>query len=138
VEQHVFRLDVAVDDALTMRVVQRGRDLAGDANRLVDRELPLSSEAIAERPALEIWHHAKEERARLARVEQRENVRVLEEGRRADLGQEPGTSDHCGDLGAENLDRDGTAVSEVVNQIHGGHAATRRQSAVAPLPRWAQ
>ena len=38
-EEDVFRLDVAVDDAVLVRVVERVRRLAGDAERVVQGQL---------------------------------------------------------------------------------------------------
>jgi hypothetical protein len=47
--QHdVLGLDVAMYDAVAVRVVERSGDLAGDANRLDDRELTLLVQAIPE------------------------------------------------------------------------------------------
>ena len=48
-EQDVLRLDVAVHDAVAVRVVERVGHLARDAERLVDRQLPLAVEPVAER-----------------------------------------------------------------------------------------
>ena len=63
------------------------------------------------------------ERLRLARVEQREDVRVLEVGRRLDLGEEPFGTDHCGQLGLEDLQGDLAFVLQVVGQVDRGHPA---------------
>ena len=42
VEQDVFGLDVAMDQAVRVRVVQRGGDLPDEVDRLVGRELALA------------------------------------------------------------------------------------------------
>ena len=44
VQEDVLRLDVAVDHAVPVRVVQRVSDLAGDAHRFVDAELGFAIE----------------------------------------------------------------------------------------------
>ena len=46
-EQDVLRLDVAVDDPVLVGVVQRVGDLAGDAERLGERELAARAPAAA-------------------------------------------------------------------------------------------
>ena len=51
-EQDVLRLDVAVDDALAVRVVERRGHLAREPERLVHRELPSrTSRARSDSPA---------------------------------------------------------------------------------------
>ena len=49
VQQDVLGLDVAVDDAVPVRVVERVGDLARDAHGLVDRQLRLAVEPVAQR-----------------------------------------------------------------------------------------
>src|SRR3954470_9551580 len=48
-EEDVLGLDVAVNDAVPVRVVERAGDLAGDSQRVVDRELPLAIQSRAKR-----------------------------------------------------------------------------------------
>jgi hypothetical protein len=50
-EQDVLRLDVPVDDALGVRVLERRRDIAGDAQRLIDRQWPSRASQAAQRLA---------------------------------------------------------------------------------------
>ena len=64
VEQDVLRLDVAVDDAVPMGVVERARDLGGDPDGLADRQLLLAGHPVAERDALDERHHVEEEASR--------------------------------------------------------------------------
>ena len=56
--------------------------------------------------ALDERHDVEEAAVRLARVEQREDVRVLEVGGELDLGEEPLGADHGGELGPQDLERD--------------------------------
>ena len=123
VQQDVLGLDVAVDDAVAVRVVERGGDLAGDPDRVVDRELLLPVEPVAQRLALDERHDVEEEAVGLARVEQREDVRVLEVGGELDLGQEPLGADHGGELGTQHLERDLAVVPQVLGEVHRRHAA---------------
>jgi len=48
-QQNVFRFDVAVHDALAVRVIERASDLFRDRQRLIDAELGLAVEQIARR-----------------------------------------------------------------------------------------
>ena len=61
VQQDVLRLDVAVDHALQVRVMERGGDLPDDADRLVDRELPLAGEPLPQRLARDEGHDVVEQ-----------------------------------------------------------------------------
>ena len=66
-EQDVLRLDVAVDDAVLVGVVQRAGRLAGDPERVLHRELPLPAEPVAEALALDEGHGEPELAGGLAR-----------------------------------------------------------------------
>ena len=57
------------------------------------------------------------------RVEQRQDVRMLEPGGDADLAGEAVGAEGRGELGAEHFDGDLAVVLQVVGKVHGGHAA---------------
>jgi hypothetical protein len=120
-QQDVLGLDVPVDHALLVRVGERVGHLARDPHGLFDAELLLAVDPAPERLALDVRHHIVEEAVRLPRVVEREDVRVLERGRRLDLGQEALAPDHRGELRLEDLERDLALVLEVLGEVDGGH-----------------
>ena len=78
---------------------------------------------LAERLPLDERHDVEEVAVGLARVEQRQDVRVLEVGGELDLGEEPLGADDGGELRAQNLERDLAVVPEVLGQVHRRHPA---------------
>ncbi len=98
-QQDVLGLDVPVDDAVAVGIVERARDLGGDPDRVVDRQLLLPDKPVAQRFAFDERHRIEEKAVGFARVEQRQDVRVLEVGGGSDLAQEPLGADHGGQLG---------------------------------------
>ena len=73
--------------------------------------------------ALDEGHDVEQEAVGLARVEQRQDVGMLEIGGDLDLGQEALGADDGGELGAEHLDRDVAVVAQVVGEVDRRHAA---------------
>ena len=98
VQQDVLGLDVAMDDALAVGVVEGVGDSRGDAHRLVDRSWVSRSSLLAQRLALDEGHDVVEEAVRRARVEQRQDVRVRERGGGLDLGDEALGAEDGGEL----------------------------------------
>ncbi len=123
VEQDVLGLDIPVDDAVAMRVIQRRADFGGDAHGIRDGELLLSRQAIAERLALDERHDVVRRAVDLAGIDQPQDVGVLQVGDGLDLTQEPLGADDGRELGAQHLDGDLAVVLEVVGEVDGGHAA---------------
>ena len=87
-EQDVVGLDVAVHDAVAVRVVQRLGHLAGEPDGVLDRQLDFALQPVAQGLALDVGHRVPEPACCLARVEHGQDVRVLEPGRGLDLAQE--------------------------------------------------
>ena len=123
VQQDVLGLDVAVDDAVAVGVVERGGHFHRDPDRVVHRQLLLAADPVADRLALDIRHHVEEEAVGLPAVEERQDVRMLEVRGRRDLGKEPLGADDRRQLGPEHLDRHAPVVPDVLRQVDGGHAA---------------
>jgi hypothetical protein len=77
-EQYVLRLDIAVDDALGVRVGQGSGNFACNGERIIQRNLFLSIEAGAKRFALDVWHYVVKEPIRLTRVVNGQYIDMLE------------------------------------------------------------
>ena len=122
-EQDVLRLDITVDDAPLVGVPQGIGDFPGHPHRLVDRELLVAGQPVAQRFALDERHHVKHGAVHLARIVEREDVGVLQVGGGPDLLEEPFRANDHGELGLQHLERDLPVVAEVLRQIHRGHAA---------------
>ena len=127
-EQDVLRLDVAVHDAVLVRVRERVRDLPGEPQGLVDGERLLAPEQRAQRVPLHVRHHAVDVAGRLPRVVEGEDVRVLQRGRDADLAQEAVGGESGDQIRMEDLDRDVALVAEVAREVDD------RRRAPAQLP----
>ncbi len=108
-----------------MRVCECLGDFAREAHRIGHGERALAIETVAQRLAGCERHDVVDELAvtRVARVEQGENVRVIESRGDADLAQEPFARDGLGQFRMQHLDRDLAMMLEIVREEHGGHAA---------------
>src|SRR5207302_1976660 len=58
---------------------------------------------------------------RLARVEERQDVRMPQVGRRLDLASEAARPEERADVRMEHLERDRAPVADVAREVHGGH-----------------
>src|SRR3989449_11093705 len=67
--QDVFRLDVPMYDVVAVGVAQRACHLAGDSERLLERQLAFALEPFPEGFALDVRHHVVEEAVGLAGVD---------------------------------------------------------------------
>ena len=128
-QQNVFRLDVAMNHAVPMRVVESARYFGGDSHRVGDWKLLFPVETLPQRFALDIRHHVVRPAAQLAvadqsRVDQTQDVRMLQVRGDFDFVEESIRAQRRGDLGVENLDGDFAFVFLVVREEHGCHSAT--------------
>ena len=137
VEQDVLRLDVAVDHAMPVGVVQGVGHRHRDPHRLLDAELGLPVEFGSQGLAVDERHDVVEEDLtpypplpfaergsdRFAGIEQRQDMRMLQRGRGLDLHHEALGADHRGQLGLQDLEGDFAVVLEILGQVHRGHAA---------------
>ena len=88
-QQDGLGLDVAVDNAVAVGVLECARHLPCEPNRVADGELPLALQTCPERLAGDERPDVVEQPIGRAAVEQGENVGMLQPGRRPDLAQEP-------------------------------------------------
>ena len=95
-------------------------------NRLVDGELLLALEVLAQRLALDVRHHVVQKSFDLARIEQRKDVRVIEPRRDLDLAEKPVGAERRGEFRMQNLERDDALVLGVLREIDRGHSAATK------------
>ena len=133
-QQDIAGLDVEMDDALAMRVVERQRDLATESDDVVGRKPRLAAQPIAQRLAGGKRRHEIEESAArrsvpdgyFTRVVQRQDVRMRQTGGDLDLARETLAADEARDVGVQHLHRDLASVLRIVGEIHRRHATATR------------
>ena len=125
VDDDVVRLDVPVDDAVAVRIAERGEDLPRVGDRDGHRAEPARADQLLERATLDVLHDDVVRAVRLAAVEDRDDVRVREAGRVGRLSAEA-----LDELlvvrvpRVEHLDRDPASELLVLGEVDVGHAAT--------------
>ena len=121
-KQDVLGLDVAVYDAVGVGKAQRVGDFAGDLQRVVQGQLLLALQPVAQRLPLHVRHHVVQQTDRRARVVEGQDVRVGELSRDLDLAEEPLAADHCSELGPQHLYCHGAVMLPVLGVKHDSHA----------------
>ena len=123
-QEHVLRLDVAVDDPAPVGVVERGRRLPQVLARLRQAERALLAQAVVEGAPLDVGHHQVGGVVGLAVVVDGEDVGVVERGDRLRLAlearQEVGVR---GEVGVEHLDRHAPLEQQIGGEEDLGEAA---------------
>src|SRR5688500_11687556 len=108
---------------MLVRAPERGRDLDGDAQGLVERQRP-AVEPLRQRLALEVLHDEVVDAFLLAHVVQDADVRVAEGGDGARLALEPRAHLRAAAVvGAQHLDRHRAVEARVARLVHLAHAA---------------
>ena len=122
-QQNVLGFDVAVNDPVAVRVIQRACHLGRNPDRFAHGELLLALELATEGLAFHEGHHVVEELARRPGVEEWQEVRVLEPGGNANLREEPVSPEYRGELRSEDLQCHLPLMLEVLSLIDRSHAA---------------
>jgi len=105
-----------------MGIAEPGGDLRRDAHGIRDRKLRFPLQPRAQRFALDVRHDIEDRAVDGARVEQREDVRVLQLGSCLDLSQEPLDPDELREFAMHDFDRNFAVVTDVVRQVHVRHS----------------
>ena len=120
-EQDVLRLDVAMDHAPLVRVVERVSHLARDSQRVLERQLPVVPQQIAQRLALHVRRDVIQQARCGSGVVDGEDVGVIERGRDLDLTPEALGAQPRGELRSHHLDGHLAPVLQVLGEMHRGH-----------------
>src|SRR5690349_15897085 len=120
-EQDILRFEVAMNDAVRVRVVERIRDRAADTYGFVDRELLLALQLVPETLAFDERRYVEQQAIGGARVEQRQQIGVLQTCCNADLTQKPLDTKYGTEIVIENLERDFAVVTEVACEVDSRH-----------------
>src|SRR5215207_7188827 len=100
-QEHVFRLEVAVDNAVGVRVSERRGDIVKQVDRLGDTELRLAFEPASQRLAGDERHTVVRTSARIARSQHRYDERMLEAGGDEDFSSKAFDGDATCELGRQ-------------------------------------
>ena len=124
VDQHVLRLDVAVDDVARVRGAERARDLDRVGHRLGDREPSVAPDPLLQRLALDVLEHdVRPAAVVLAGIDHPDDVGMGELRHRPRLAAEAleliGVARH---LAVHQLDRDLALERLVERAVDGRHA----------------
>ncbi len=132
-DQDVAGLDVPVHQIVLVGGVERGRQLAGDAQRGRRRERTLPVEQGAQVLPGDVAHGDVQDALGLAGLEDGHDVRVLDRGGHPGLlGEAAAEGVVAGVLGGEQFEGDGAAEAQVPGAVDDGHAAAA-QLALHPV-----
>ena len=122
-EHHVLGLQVAMHHRALVRVRHRVGDVAEDAHRIRNRQFAGLEESLPKRGAVHVRHHIEQVPVGFAGIVQREDVRMREARRDADLAEEALLAERCREVVAQNFERHLTVVLQIHREVHGRHAA---------------
>lgn len=123
-----------MNDALTVRIVQRIRNVIRDCERAIERDGSVG-ETIGERLPLEVFHHQEIDPLVMAEVIERADVRMIENGNRSRLTVETSAGRRIrAEAFGEYLDRHRSIKAPIARAIHLTHStgANGRDDFVGP------
>ena len=124
-QQNVGGLDVAVHQSVGVRGVQRRGDLARDYRGPFRAQAAFRLDQRSDVTMSDVSHGNEQDPSRLASLEHRDDVRVVDARRGARLAHEP-LSERLvlAEVRGEDLQGDQAAEAEVEGTVDDGHAAT--------------
>lgn len=122
-EEDVTGLDVAVDESRRVSAGERIGDLAGDVQRIRQRQLAFLVQPLGHRHAVDERHYIIWEPIYRAGVEHWHDVGVLKPRRDPNLAHEPFAAEDGRKLPAENFYCNPRLVHEIAGEVHGRHPA---------------
>ena len=123
-DEDVRGLDVAVDEALLVRGVERLGDLGEELDRALRLERTVLRDELGEVGALDVAHGEEEHAVLLARLVDGDDVRVVERGGDPRLAQEAlAEALVLGELGRDHLERDLAPETLLLGAVDRAHAA---------------
>src|SRR5688500_15665981 len=94
--------------------------------RFIDRKMLIAIQSLAEGFAFHIRHHVVKQSIRIAGIEQRQDVRMVQPRGELDLPQESIGPERSRQIRMQHLERDDALVLPVLREIDGRHAATAK------------
>ncbi len=122
-DQDVAGLDVPVDQAVLVGGVEGGGDLRGDPYGVRQRQWSAQVEEAAQVAAGDVPHGDVEHSVRLAGLEDRHDVRVVDRrGHLGLVGEALAEGVVAGEFGGEQLEGDRALQAQVAGPVDDGHA----------------
>jgi len=123
VQQHVFRFDVPMHDALLVGELKRLTDLRHDGQRLLRLDMPFTQQ-VAQGHPVHVFHQQEEHPARLAKVVNGDDVRMTQPGQGLGLALKAFCELRLGALlRRENLQGHQAVELRLACLVHHAHAA---------------
>jgi hypothetical protein len=114
-----------VHDAVVVRVLEGQRGLSRDPDGLLERQLMLTPDPIAQALPFDERHREPQLTARrLTGIVDGKDVRVLETGRELDLTRESFSAKRSAEIWAQHLERNLTLVTQIGREIDRCHPPT--------------
>ena len=120
--ENVLRLQVAVDYAVRVRVIEGVRDCDGNPNCFVDGKLLLTIQPCSKRLSIHKRHYVVEKTVRGSRIEKRKKIRVLKIRRNSDFREKPLWTEHGAELRIQEFEGDRPLVTQILREINRRHS----------------
>src|SRR5688572_26550836 len=121
-EENVFRLHVPMHEAVAVCVIEAVADFSRDADRFVEDQLLFALHQVSKRSTGHKWCDVILEALCLARIDQRNDVRMRQARCDSNLAKETLGSDRNADVLPQNLDRDLTLMLALFGEVNYRHA----------------